>query len=217
VSTIETIPRVEPRVPTTQPKRSRFGSFLGGAVLVLLGGLWALDLAGAIDVRLAVVLPSLLIIFGLALVVGATEGPHSGLVVAGLFLSIAVVIAAAVPATSLSGGVGERQFRVTQQTSLASIYQVGVGDLRLDLRDLDMVESAEVAVSAGAGQITVLLPESVPVDITASSGAGQVNLLGETSEGLAVSREYTSESFDGADIRLTLVIDVAAGTIEVTR
>jgi cell wall-active antibiotic response 4TMS protein YvqF len=217
VSTIETIPRVEPRVPTTQPKRSRFGSFLGGAVLVLLGGLWALDLAGAIDVRLAVVLPSLLIIFGLALVVGATEGPHSGLVVAGLFLSIAVVIAAAVPATSLSGGVGERQFRVTQQTSLASIYQVGVGDLRLDLRDLDMVESAEVAVSAGAGQITVLLPESVPVDITASSGAGQVNLLGETSEGLAVSREYTSESFDGAGIRLTLVIDVAAGTIEVTR
>jgi hypothetical protein len=183
----------------------------------LLGGLWALDLAGAIDVRLAVVLPSLLIIFGLALVVGATEGPHSGLVVAGLFLSIAVVIAAAVPATSLSGGVGERQFRVTQQTSLASIYQVGVGDLRLDLRDLDMVESAEVAVSAGAGQITVLLPESVPVDITASSGAGQVNLLGETSEGLAVSRQYTSESFDGADVRLTLVIDVAAGTIEVTR
>ena len=100
VSTIDTIPRVEPRVFPPQPKRSRFGSYLGGAVLVVLGGLWALDLAGTIDVRLAVVLPSLLIIFGLALIIGATEGPHSGLVVAGLFLSIAVVIAAAVPATS---------------------------------------------------------------------------------------------------------------------
>jgi predicted membrane protein len=94
---------------------------------------------------------------------------------------------------------------------------VGFGDLRLDLRDLELVESAEVVVSAGAGQITVLLPESLPVDITASSGAGQVNLLGERSEGLAVSREYTSESYDTADIRLTLVIDVTAGAIEVTR
>jgi hypothetical protein len=158
-----------------------------------------------------------LIIFGLALIIGATDGPHSGLVVAGLFLAFAVVIAAVVPATSFAGGVGQRLFRVTQQTSLSSNYEVGFGDLRLDLRDLEMVESAEVAVSAGAGQITVLLPESVPVDITASSGAGQVNLLGETSEGLAVSREYTSESYDIADIRLTLVIDVTAGAIEVTR
>ena len=90
MSTIDTIPRVEPRVSPPQPRRSRFGSYLGGAVLVVLGGLWALDLAGTIDVRLAVVLPSLLIIFGLALIIGATEGPHSGLVVAGLFLSIAV-------------------------------------------------------------------------------------------------------------------------------
>jgi hypothetical protein len=217
VSTTDTIPRVEPRDLPPQPKRSRFGSYLGGAVLVLLGGLWALELAGTIDIRLAVVLPSLLIIFGLALILGATDGPHSGLVVAGLFLAIAVVIAAAVPATSLAGGVGDRLFRVTQQTSLSSSYEVGFGDLRLDLRDLEMVESAEVTVSAGAGQITVLLPESVPVDIAASSGAGQVNLLGETSEGLAIHREYTSESFDTADIKLTLVIDVTAGAIEVTK
>jgi hypothetical protein len=219
VSATDTIPRLEPIVePPVAPARqgSGFGSYLGGAVLVVLGGLWALDLAGTIDVRLAIVLPSLLIVFGLALIIGATGGPHSGLVVAGLFLSIAVVIAAALPAT-LSGGVGERQFRITEQTALASSYEVGFGDLRLDLRDLDMVESAEVSLSVGAGEITVLLPPSVPVEIIASSGAGEVDLLGETSDGLAVSRTYKSESYDTADVRLSMVIDVTAGAIEVTR
>jgi hypothetical protein len=219
VSVTDTIPAVEPIIePPVAPTRqgSRFGSYLGGAVLVVLGSLWALDLAGTIDVRLAIVLPSLLIVFGLALIIGATGGPHSGLVVAGLFLSIAVVIAAALPAT-FSGGVGERQFRITEQTALASSYEVGFGDLRLDLRDLDMVESAEVSLTAGAGQITVLLPPSVPVEIIASSGAGEVDLLGETADGLAVSRTYKSESYDTADIRLSMVIDVTAGAIEVTR
>ena len=176
-----------------------------------------LDLAGTIDVRLAVVLPSFLIVFGLALILGAADGPHSGLVVAGLFLSIAVVIAAAVPIGSFSGGVGERLFRVSEQTALAPSYEVGFGDLRLDLRDLDLVEAATVEVTVGAGQITVLLPPSVPVDIKASSVAGQVDLLGERSEGLAVSRDYTSESFDTSEIGLTIVIDVTAGAIEVTR
>lgn len=221
MSVIDTAPRLESAVeptrgPGRRPTGSGFGSYLGGAVLVVLGGLWAFDLAGTIDVRLAVVLPSLLIVFGLALIFGATEGPHSGLVVAGLLLSVAVVIAAALPPT-FSGGVGEREFRVTEQARLSSTYEVGFGDLRLDLRDLEMVESADVGVSAGAGQITVLLPPSVPVDVIASSGAGEVDLLGESSEGLAVSRTYRSESYDTAEVRLSMVIDVTAGAIEVTR
>lgn len=90
-------------------------------------------------------------------------------------------------------------------------------DLRLDLRDLEMVESAEVAVSEGAGQIAVLLPPSVPVGIMASSGAGEVDLLGESSEGLSLSRTYKSESYETADVRLSMVIDVTAGAIEVKR
>jgi hypothetical protein len=193
------------------------GPILGGSILVILGGLWALDLAGALNLKAAVVLPSVLIVIGLALIVGAADGPHSGLIVTGMFLSVAVIVLAATPLSSWTGGVGERRYRVTDQAALEPRYAVGVGELVLDLRDLALVDSASVAVSVGAGDLTVLLPPSVAVDIEATSGAGEVALLGEKAEGLAVSRSYRSEGFDTADLGLSLDLDVGAGSIEVTR
>ena len=142
MNAIDTIPHTAPGALPT-PRR-HFGSLLGGLILVELGGLWILDLAGVIELQLAIVLPSVLIVIGLALVIGANDGPHSGLVVAGLFMAIAVVLAAALPITALSGGIGERRFHVIEQASLAPNYQVGIGNVQLDLRDLKMDESAVV-------------------------------------------------------------------------
>ena len=216
---MQTSNTLERPLPASVPARSRnsFGAILGGAILVLLGGLWTLDVAGAIELKWAVVWPALLTVIGAALIIGAWNGPHSGPVVAGLFLSIAVVAMAAFPLPSFDGGVGNRQFRVTQQASLAASYEVGVGDLTLDLSDLQMVESATVQVSAGAGSITVVLPPSVPVDLDCTVGAGEINLLGERGDGLSVTRHYESEGFDSASITLSLDLSVGAGQIEVTR
>lgn len=205
--------------PTLEPEKRRisFGSLLGGAILVVLGSLWTLDVAEVVELRWAIVLPALLTVIGLGLIFGAWSGPHSGPVVAGLFLSIAVIGLAVFPLNSFSGGVGNHQFRVTEQTSLAPDYEVGVGDLTLDLSDLVMVESAAVQVSVGAGNVTVVLPPSVPVDVEGTIGAGQMNLLGERGDGLSVNRHYQSEGFEGANITLTLDLNVGAGNIEVAR
>lgn len=204
-------------MPTPETRRTSFGSLLGGAVLVVLGGLWTLDVAGVIELRWTIVLPALLTVIGLGLIIGAWTGPHSGPVVAGLFLSIAVIAMAALPLTSFSGGVGNRQFRVTQQTSLAPSYEVGVGDLTLDLTDLRMVESATVQISVGAGTVMVVVPPSVPVSIDGAIGAGEMNLLGERNDGLSLNRHFESEGFETANITLTLDLNVGAGTIEVAR
>jgi Cell wall-active antibiotics response 4TMS YvqF len=216
---VQTSNTLERPLPTSIQSQSRnsFGAILGGAILVLLGGLWMLDVAGAIELKWAIVWPALLTVIGVALIIGAWNGAHSGPVVAGLFLSIAVVAMAAFPLSSFDGGLGNRQYRVTQQTSLASSYEVGVGDLTLDLSDLRMVESATVQVSAGAGNLTVILPSSIPVDINGTVGAGEVDILGETGDGLSVTRHYQSEGFETANITLTLDMSVGAGQIEVTR
>lgn len=209
-------PTVEP--PAHEPERRiSFGSLLGGAILIVMGSLWTLDVAGVVELRWAIVLPALLTVIGLGLIVGAWSGPHTGPVVAGVFLSIAVIALAVFPLASFRGGVGNQEFRVTQQTSLAPSYDVGVGDLTLDLSDLTMVESAEVQVSVGAGNVTVMLPPSVPVDLEGTIGAGQMNLLGERGDGLSVDRHYQSEGFATADITLTLDLNVGAGSIEVVR
>jgi len=199
------------------PARRPYAAVVTGALLVVVGSLWLLDAIDVINLKVAIVLPAVLAVMGIALIVGAFDGPHTGLVVAGVFVSLAVLAVAAAPENAFHGGIGQRDIRVSNEALLAPRYDVGVGELRLDLSDLTMTESAEVAATIGAGDMTIILPADVPVTIDASAGAGQIDLLGETSDGISVSKTYTSDGFETADVTLTLDLDVAAGNIEVDR
>ncbi len=214
MSRVETI---EPRETETQaaPKTVGYGTVVTGALLVVIGALWLLDVADVLELRAAIVLPAILSVIGLALILGARGGPHPGLVVAGVFVTIAMVAAAVAPTNAFHGGIGPRQFTVTEQSGLAPRYDVGVGDLRVDMSGLVMTESATVGITVGAGEMTVVLPPGVAVEIDASAGAGQIDLLGGRSEGLSVNRTYRSVGFEDAAVTLTLDLDVAAGKIEV--
>jgi predicted membrane protein len=186
-----------------------------GAILVVSGGIWLLDALDAFSIRASIVLPAVLAVVGLALIVGSFDGPHNGLVVFGVFLTIAVVASAVVPSGAFDGGIGQRDYVVTNQTDLVSNYDVAIGDLTLDLSDLTLTHSATIEVAVGTGQMRIQLPPDVPVSIDAAVEAGQVDLLGETADGLSVSRTYTSPGFADAAVRLTLDLNVVAGQIEV--
>ncbi|MGA7097329.1 MAG: LiaF domain-containing protein [Acidimicrobiia bacterium] len=216
MTTTDLLERPEAETPQT-PRRRPYGSVVLGALLIVTGGLWFLDAIDAIEIQAALVLPAILAVIGLALVVGSFEGPHRGLVIAGVFVTLAVVAVAAAPTDAFHGGIGQRNIHVTDQTTLAPRYDVGVGELNLDLSDLVMTESANVDITVGAGDLTITLPRDVAVDIDAAVGAGQIALLGQQSDGLSVSRTYRSDDYDTADVALTLNLDVAAGNIEVNR
>jgi hypothetical protein len=200
-----------------RPWTRAYGSVVTGTILVLVGALWLLDAIDVIELQAAVVLPAVLAVVGVALIFGAFDGPHSGLVVFGVFLTVAVVAAAVTPFDSWRGGVGERQHNVTNSSELAPSYRLGMGELRIDLSDLRLTESTTVSASVGAGTIELVLPPDLAVSIAANVGAGEIDLLGETADGLAVSRTYVSPDFDTAEVALTLDLDVSAGEIEVTR
>lgn len=209
--------RTAPPDATRGPGNRPYGSIVLGLVLVAAGILWLLDALDVFDLRAALVLPILLALVGLALVIGSFDGPHSGLVVFGVFLTVAVVLAAVFPPNAFTGGIGERTYRVTSQENLDPSYNVGMGTLTLDLSALTLTESTSVDVTVGAGELLIRLPADVPVAIEASTGAGEVDLLGEQTDGLSVNREYQSPDYDTAEISLTLDLNVAAGEIEVTR
>jgi hypothetical protein len=215
--TVDTRERPETGIPPAPRRRRDYGAWVIGAILVVVGGLWLLDVVGVFALRAAVLLPAVLAVVGLALVFGAWDGPHTGLVVFGVFLTVAVVAAAVSPPNAFQGGIGERNFAVTQQGQLAPRYDVGMGDLRLDLRDLILTETARVDVTVGAGEMLIQLPADAVVAIDASVGAGEINLLGESVDGVSVTRSYLSEGFEQAEAPLILDLDVGAGKIEVTR
>ena len=216
MSTTDTLERPETTM-VPPPKRGRYGAIFTGALLIVVGGLWLLDVIDVIELRAAMVLPVVLAVIGLALIIGSFDGPHTGLIVAGVFVTLAVVAVAAIPPDAFNGGIGERNIRVTNQANLADQYNVGLGELTLDLSDLTMTEPAEIEATVGAGDLTIMLPPGVPVDIDASAGAGQIDLFGEIDNGISVSDTYTSDGFDSATVTLTLELDVAAGNIKVER
>jgi predicted membrane protein len=204
----------------TDPSPNRpagYGAVVLGAVLVVVGALWFLDGVGVLALRAAIVLPAMLAVVGLSLVLGAANGPHRGLVVFGAFLTVAVLAAAVTPPDAFHGGIGERTYTVADQAELAPRYDVGVGDLRLDLSDLVLTESAVVDVTVGAGEMRIRVPDDIALDVDASVGAGELVLFDERNDGMSISKAYTSADFEEAEVTLTLDLSVAAGTIEVTR
>lgn len=203
--------------PPTKPSSRTYGPVVAGLLLVAVGLLWFLDVLDVIELRFALVVPAVLAVIGLALIIGAFDGPHTGLVIAGVFVTIATLALAVVPDGVFSGGVGERNIVVADQSELKERYDLGLGEMNLDLSDLDLTSSASIAASVGAGQLRITLPPDIPVAIEARVGAGEIDLLGEGADGISVDLDHKSDGFDTAPITLTLDLSVATGEIKVER
>ena len=201
-------------VPATSaegPQAERSGNRLpvdrlvAGVALILVGGLWFLDAAGVAALRWQVVLPALLTLVGVALLATARREEHGGLIAAGIVLGV-LVLATAAPATGLVGGVGERVERPVDVATAEQGFELGVGSLRLDLRDVDgLVDDTAVPVSVGIGEVVVRLPEDVGVQIDANVGIGEATVLGRSQGGLGVA---LTDEVAGEPV---VVLEVSAG------
>ena len=221
--TTEPVP-TEPTGPApTGPadQRDRHGpataTVLLGALLVLVGIGWLLDAAG-VEVPWRAVLPAALIAVGLACVAGAFRGRQHALMVVGVALMVVLSVAVAADwdlDVPLAGGVGDRTEQPTTPADLTT-YELGVGDLLLDLRQLQ-VPPGTTAVEArvGVGELVVELPDGVTVEVVASSGLGEVQVLGQQEGGFGSRIDAVSEA--GGDRRLQLDARVGLGQVRVER
>lgn len=205
------------RPPEPGAMTSSWGATTVGLVLVLLGAAWLLDLGGVIELRAALVLPALLTLVGVALIIGSLRRPHPGLIAFGTILTMLVAIAAVAPPEAVRGGLGERHHSVSQVSDLDDRYEVGIGDLVLDLSQLDLAEARDVRVTVGAGNLTVILPAGLPVDIEAKSGAGEIILFDDKVEGVGLDKEHRDGDYTADGPGLALTLEIGAGSIEVSR
>ena len=210
---------------TTEPTRPappvRHGSaaatVLVGALLVVAGIGWLLD-AGGVEVPWRAMLPAALIAVGLATVAGALRGRQPGLMVVGVALVAVLSVAAATDwdvEVPLAGGVGDRTEQPRTPADLDE-YELGVGNLLLDLRQLQ-VPAGTTAVEArvGIGELVVGLADGVSVEVVASSGLGEVVVLAQEEGGFAGRIDTTAEA--GGDRRLQLDVRVGLGQVRVER
>jgi phage shock protein PspC (stress-responsive transcriptional regulator) len=208
-----------PPVPT---KESSFllRSTLGLA-LVTAGVLWLLRIADVITLGPGRIIAAALLVVGVGLLVGSVAGRGRGLIGVGLVLLPIVLIAQMVYPFSFEPGdfrqgAGEYTVAPTTVAELERSYQVGAGELTLDLSDLELTGTEEVSVQVGFGQATVIVPSDVSVEITGQIAGGELTAFGRTSSGLGVERTIVDEVDDPVG-QLELEVQVGFGQVNVRR
>lgn len=216
--TPELSPGPEPVPPTVpvRPRRPGLGNVVVGAILVLLGIGWLLEALDAADVPWRALLPASLIVVGVVLVLGARSGRHGGIIALGVILTVTVALASAIDILvdiPITGGVGDQTERVSGPPEAE--YRWALGSMTVDLRGADVSElGTAVEASVVIGELIVIVPDGVALDVEARSGMGEVDVLGEESAGIGADVDHVGEGRGG---RLLLDLDVAIGRVEVRR
>jgi predicted membrane protein len=205
-----------PQTPPT-PRRNLAPRVVAGGVLVLVGALWLLERLDVFELTVTTVLAIGTIVVGLALMVLATDGPHSGLIVFGTILALVTTLTAAAPLEGFQGGVGERDVEIAEVADLLSEYNLAMGNMTIDLTELgDIDRLVTVNASVGMGELVILVPEGLPVSVEAAAGAGDLEIFDRQANGLSVDQTFESEGFDEATSGLIIEADVFMGRVEVT-
>ena len=231
-ATAETEPRAEPltepmtpatpatptaaAAPAARP-RSYLGAVTWSLLLVLAGGAWLLDAAGAVDLDLGVVLALALALVGVALVVSAWWGRSRGLIALGIPL-VLVVGGFGLIDVPLEGGIGSPTYRPATIGAVHRTYELAIGDLAVDLGAVDFTGGRRrVHAQLGIGQLNVRVPDGVRVVVDGHAGAGSVTAFGRRSDECCPSNLHVVRRGAPGGGTLFLDADVGAGNVRIIR
>ena len=205
-----------PVVATPEPKH------LGRAVGVAVGGVFLAigaitgAVAASADIEATTFLGASLAAFGVLMVAGSFWGWSRPLAFGALLLVLALA-ATSIIDVPLRGGVGDHVLRPATVADLPAVERLAMGSLELDLTALDLAtaDARTIEASVAVGELVVVVPEGVTVELQAQAGAGQVDAFGLTDDGVDTGITRTFEG-SGAG-RLELDLEVGLGHVEVRR
>ena len=205
-------PRQLPEMPRI---RQSIGTIALGLILMLVGIAWILDVLDVVNLSLGMILPTALLLVGVALLAGSMSGSHGGLIALGIVLTVFLSGAAAAD-IPLNGGVGDHSYRPVTITDLQDRYQLAVGNMSLDLRDLDLPPGeTTIETRAGLGQITIDVPPDTAFKIHWIISGGNINVANSTQDGTSLDDSYASPGFAEAERKLIIEARMGFGNIDV--
>jgi len=209
-----TPPPPAPPAPDRGPKL--FGPTLA-LLLIALGSLGLYDSVGG-DVVDAAYPALALTVVGVMLLVGAFVGRAGGLIALGVVAALALGITA----SAQDGWSSDTRLSRTPATAadVRTSYDITAGQIRLDLtevEDLENLDGQRLDVEATAGEILVIVPEGIDVDVDATIlFGGEIEVDGTVENGNGVDLNRRIDGGDGDDVpQLSLELDLVVGHIEV--
>jgi phage shock protein PspC (stress-responsive transcriptional regulator) len=213
-----------PPAPPTPPARKHPRSALPWIVLsialIVVGVLVALGMSGVDNITAQVVLSTVLIVFGVGLVVGTWFGRARSLIALGTVVMVALVTVSTY-SVPLRGGAGNREWTPTTAAAVQAQtpYRLGAGEALLDLTSVDPGGgTVKVVASVVFGQLTVRVPDNVRLVVDAHAGMGAVRLPNGRSDGVPADRAYTVDAaVPDSRGTMELTLEVGMGEVEVDR
>ncbi|HXW34428.1 MAG TPA: PspC domain-containing protein [Acidimicrobiales bacterium] len=140
-------------------------------------------------------------------------------------LSIGTAFAAeALTGVPMNGGIGQSTWRPTAANQVSSHYQMAIGNLVVDLSQVDFSPGSTHSVTAtvGMGHVLVEVPPGPTVNVNAHSGVGDVTIFGQDDGGIGTQRTVVSDGMtSGVDFHRTAQINLHAeaglGQVQVVR
>jgi phage shock protein PspC (stress-responsive transcriptional regulator) len=208
-------PPAQPRPPKPPKERSILGRLTFFAVIMVTGLIGAVDMSG-VDVDISAYFAAALVTAALGLIVGAWFGRARGLIALALVLSFALGVSSGLERFGREWTPSV--YRPTAIKAVADQYDFNVGNVTLDLRQIDFAgQTQAIAVNMKLGQLKVLLPEKVDATVEAGVEGGRLVLFGEEFADSSY-RQAVDLGADGAGGgNLTLNIRLEAGNVEVIR
>ncbi|GIE96021.1 PspC domain-containing protein [Paractinoplanes rishiriensis] len=206
-----------PAPPKPPRERSKLGRLTFFGVIMVLGVMAAIDMAGA-SIAVSAYFAAALVTIALGLIVGAWFGRARGLIFLALLTSIGLLVSTG--AERWGGELGNSVYRPQTAGAVADRYDFTVGNATLDLRDVDFAnQTQDVTLTMKVGQIRVLLPPNVDATADLDLQNGRAMVFGKEFEsGEAISESLSDQGLDGAGggtLKLNLQMDT--GNVEVIR
>jgi hypothetical protein len=196
------------------PKAPKPRSALVAVTLSLLAIVAGVAALAGLDLVTGLAL-ALFVVAG-AMIVGAWRGRARGLIPIALLLS-SVLFVASLLDVPFKGGAGDRLYVPVSVEEVHSPYRLVAGELRLDLRRVDLTgRTVPVVASMATGNIVVTVPDGVAVDVHAQVGAGDLLVFGRDWSGVGIDEQVVRDGPEGAG-RLRLDLHVGLGQLEVRR
>ena len=130
------------------------------------------------------------------------------------FVLAAAAIFAAVFHVHVGNGIGDRTYDVAALSDLRPEYKLGIGDLRVDMRDVQLpMGVTHLRMRVDVGRLVLVVPHNAALRVHSEADVGSVNLLGRSVDGREVDRGVDESG------RRVLELDahVGAGSLHVER
>lgn len=189
--------------------------FVGVATLGHLAEWW--------DLAPGAVFGGALVLCGAGLVASAWLGRGLMLVPLGILCALGLVAVAWID-VPIRGGIGDRTTVPTSVDEIDDPFRLAIGSLELDLSRLDFEGDVAVEASVAIGELRIVVPDDVALEVDARSGMGQVVLEGtgippftRSDGGIGSSIEQGVTSDVRPDDVIELEADVGMGQVVIQR